>query len=307
MKLFLILIFIVSSFSFGFSSEVFGSVDRIVTEFRDSGNNVGLGISFLFLSIIFTLLYRQGTDRLFKGFRRGSIASSIILAIMSSVALLSQFIMPITSNNPLVVIGLSILITFLIVVILGGGYFLYYQILTVERLKPIRLLLFLAFSTVYVYLLRIFIEYLGAAPSIYRGLGGAISGSLDFLSFLIFLFAILTLVTLIFSFFNSDSFMEMLTDVDDETALAKAREKKKKEEDDANIIEQLNQLKKAFGKMRTAYDEKSEDLRTISQIGDISSTLNRATQTPSTGNYSNRGLNNEPQGFTGPTNNRGSP
>jgi glucan phosphoethanolaminetransferase (alkaline phosphatase superfamily) len=278
----------------GFSdpqSSVLSSVDSIVSSFTSSGNNVGLGISFIFLTVILTLLYRQGTDKLFKGFRRGSIASSIILAIFSSVGLLSQFVIDKYPANPFVVIGLSLLNTFLIVVIIGGAIFVYSKILSNENIKQARLLLLLAFTTFFLYLITIFIEHLAQSPSIYQGLGSALSNTSEFLSLLIVVSAILAIIATLFSFFNNDSFMEVFNDPNDEEAIAKKQKEKQKKEEEQNMIEKLEQLKKSLHKMRNTYDEKTDTLKQISKLESISDITNSAEEIPSQSGY-DRGFAN---------------
>lgn len=277
LKFILIIGLFISTFSIGFSSPVIDGVNDAVTEITSVNNNVTLGLSFILLTLLFTVIFRQGTIRMLPNNSRGAIVVAIILGIFTSVGILSRYDY---GENTLVDIGQTILIPLLLLALFAGSWAVLRGIHSANVSGFGKILMYLGFFVLFSFA---FIQLLVfAGSSVYESVvkSGFVQGLFSFLQGLLIFFAVIFIAALIFFFFTVREFLDLFED-DDESQLGRARKKKKeKQRKEADTIEQLNQLKKSFHKMKTAYDDKAELLREIANLDSVSTTLDHASEVP---------------------------
>ena len=263
-------LFVISVFLFSinsiFASPVLDGLNDIVTDIQAAftGTDLGIGFSFLLLTIIFTVLFKQGTARMLPNHSNGAVAISIVMAIFASIGILAQID---DDTNPLVIIGKNILIPLLLFALFFGSWALLRGISNAQVSGFGKFLMYIGFFVLFLFA---FLSIIGfAAGTIFENLFGAFSWLGSFLWGLLIFFFILFLVLLFGGIFLIKEFIDIF-DGDDDSALARSRKKKKqKAAEDKDVIEKLNLIKKSFHKMRLAYDDKEEILKQVSRMEPI--------------------------------------
>ncbi|MFT4244358.1 MAG: hypothetical protein ACMXYB_02785 [Candidatus Woesearchaeota archaeon] len=300
LKYVILLFAFLSSLSKGFSnSPILFEIEIIFQTLTSATPGVYQAISFLLITIFFFVLFKQGTIRMLPNNSRGAKAVALVMAIFASVGLLSHERL-INANNALATIGSSILFPVLIIALFAGSWAILRGINSARVSGFGRVLMYLGFGVVFITVFLAILSF-GASTLFDAILETQFFQSLvSFLTGLLIFIGVIFVIVLIFVFFTVREFLELFDSSDDESVLARARKKKKeKKEKEANVVEQLNQLKKAFSKMRTAYDEKGDILRDISRIDDIESTLDKASEVPPQ-DPDRRALYRNPENFGGP-------
>ena len=300
LKYILLLFTFLSSLSIGFSnSPVIDGIENITQTLTSAAPGVYQAVSFLLISIFFFVLFKQGTVRMLPNNSRGAKAVALVMAIFAAVGLLSHERL-INADNALATIGSSILFPVLIFALFAGSWAILRGINSAKVSGFGRVLMYLGFGVVFI---TVFLAILGfGASTLFDNILDRpfFQSLVTFLTGLLIFIGVIFVIVLIFIFFTVREFLELFDSSDDESVLARARKKKKeKKEKEANIVEQLEQLKKSFQKMRNAYDEKGDILRDISHIDDIESTLDRASEVPPQ-DPEGRGFYRNPQNFGGP-------
>lgn len=261
-----------------FASPVLDGLSNVVTQIKTAftGTDLGIGFSFLLLTIIFTVIFKQGTARMLPNHSRGAAAVSVVMAIFAAIGILAQID---DSTNPLITIGKNILVPLLLFSLFFGSWALLRGINNAQVGGFGKVLMYLGFFVLFLFA---FLQILGfAAGTVFGGLFDAFSWLGSFLWGLLVFFFILLLVLLIGGIFLIKEFLDIFDGDDNDSTLAKARRnKRKKKEDDANVVETLDQLKKSFHKMRLAFDEKEEVLKDIARAQPIQNQLDAAQSAP---------------------------
>lgn len=299
-KYILLLFAFLSSLSVVFSdSPVVDGIENIAQTFTTAAPGFYQAASFLLISIFFFVLFKQGTVRMLPNNSRGAKAVALVMAIFATIGLLSHERLA-NVDNALATIGASILFPVLIFALFAGSWAILRGINSAQVSRFGRVLMYLGFGVVFITVFLAILSF-GASTLFDAILEAQFFQSLvTFLTGLLIFVGVIFVIVLIFIFFTVREFLELFDSSDDESVLARARKKKKEKKiKDANTIEQLEQLKKAFQKMRNAYDDKTVHLREIGGMGDIQSTLDRASEIPPQ-DPEGRGLYRSPQNFGGP-------
>ncbi len=279
----------IASLSIGFSngptdSEVLNWIIGIVQEFIDADSNLYLGLSFLFLTIIFTVLFKQGTARMLPNHSNGAMTISIVAAIFASVGILSREAIG-ESDNALATIGSTILVPLLLLALFGGMWALYRGIQSAQVSGFAKILMYIGALVIFLF---VFLQIMALASQtafnnvVNSGIGEGIK---NFFYVLLGFFAFIFVVALLFFFFTVREFLDLFEE-DDESVVGQARKKKKqKQEAEQNILEKLEQLKKSLHKMRNTYDDKTDTLKQISRLESISEMVDRAEEIPQGNGY----------------------
>ena len=299
-KYILLLFALLSSLSVVFSdSPVIDGIENIAQTFTTAAPGFYQAASFLLISIFFFVLFKQGTVRMLPNNSRGAKAVALVMAIFASIGLLSHEKLA-NVDNALATIGASILFPVLIFALFAGSWAILRGINSAKVSGFGRVLMYLGFGVVFITVFLAILSF-GASTLFDAILETQFFQSLvTFLTGLLIFVGVIFVIVLIFIFFTVREFLELFDSSDDESVLARARKKKKEKKiKDANTVEQLEQLKKAFQKMEHAYKDKGDILRDISRIDDIESTLDRASEVPPQ-DPEGRGFYRNPQNFGGP-------
>lgn len=278
-KFFVCLLIFSSIFLAGCTSNgtVTSGLSEISSEITSIDNNATLLISFILLTLLFTIIFRQGTIRMLPNNSRGAITVAIILGIFTSIGILSRYNY---GENTLVDIGQTILIPLLLLALFAGSWAVLRGINNANVSGFGKVLMYLGFLVLFSFA---FIQLLlFAGTSVYQNVieSGFVQGLFSFLQGLLIFFAVIFIAALIFFFFTVREFLDLFED-DDESQLGRARKKKKeKQQKDADTIEQLSQLKKSFKKMENAYNDKADLLKQIANLDSVSNTLDYASEVP---------------------------
>ena len=299
LKYVILLFTFLSSLSIGFSSTVFELFGDVSTIFQNMGPEVAYFFSFVLLTVLFFVIFKQGTVRMLPNNSRGAKAVALVLGIFAAIGLITHDRISGT-DNALVAIGQGVLFPVLLLALFAGSWAVLRGINGARVSGFGRILMYLGFFVLFAFA---FIQLLlFGGSTLFSGIiqTDFVQGIINFFTYLLIVLTIIFVVVLIFVFFTVKEFLELFDNSDDESVLARARKKKKEKKiQDANTIEQLNQLKKAFQKMKNAYDDKAVQLRDISNMGDIQSTLDKASEVPPQ-DAEGRALYRNPQNFGGP-------
>ncbi|MCH8519342.1 MAG: hypothetical protein LAT82_01160 [Nanoarchaeota archaeon] len=299
LKYLLLLIALLSSISLGFSSTVFELFSDVSIIFQNMGPEVAYFISFVLLTVLFFVIFKQGTVRMLPNNSRGAKAVAVILGLFAAIGLVTHERLA-NTDNVLIAIGQGVLFPVLLLALFAGSWAVLRGINGAKVSGFGKILMYLGFLVLFTFAFIQLMIFGGA--TLFSGIiqTDFVQGIISFFTYLLIVLTIIFVVALIFIFFTVKEFLELFDSSDDESVLARARKKKKEKKiQDANTIEQLNQLKKAFQKMKNAYDDKAVHLRDIGNMGDIRTTLDRAEEVPPQ-DTDGRGLYKAPQNFGGP-------
>ena len=276
-QLFLTFFSFISVISISYAaSPTLDALAQLVTDMQTafSGTQLGTGLSFVLLVVIFTVLFKQGTARMLPNHSRGAAAIAVALAIFGTVAILAQ-----TPGNPLIEIGKNILFPLLLFALFAGSVAILRWINSAQVSGFGKFLMYLGFFVMFLFA---FVQILGfATRTAFAGLVDAVPWLMSFLWGLLLFSFILLLFVLFIAFFIVRSIFDLFDGDDDDSALGRSRKKRKDQlEKDKNTVENLDQLKKSFHQMRNAFDDKADALKDIARMEPVSSTLTEAENIP---------------------------
>ena len=283
-KLFLLLIAVISLLNIVFSSTILTSLSNTTASLLDSGNNIGYAFSFLLLVLLFTVLYRHGVrfffqsnDKFGKSNNKNTSIVSIILALFTTIGLLSPEILGDGVVNPLVFYALTLLITFVLIVLTFGIYAALSAITTSKNINgSLKLILIPGLIPLFLYVVSKFITFVKEVPSLYQGMFNSLFSSTEAISVLLGICVIIFIIILLFSFFLNGDLMDAFSLGGDDEAISKRlKEQKKKKEEEQNLTDNLQHLKNAFHEMRNTFDEKHNSLNELTQLEPIFSQFQR--------------------------------